>query len=407
MNPKRKAGSPVIVLAALFVISLFCSGCGEVFRPVANPVPLPGGDPQRVAHAIVLSANGADPGNIINLDVSGDTNIGTIPAGRNPVHATALLSFGQVYAANQNDDSVTTYSSLLLSNPITTISLPVGARPVFAASTEAAKVYIAESARARVGVIAVSLNALSTEVAVGNNPVALAETPDGKKLYCVNNADNSVTVINTTDLTVNPAPITVGSSPVWAAASSDGAWIFVVNQGSNTVSVISTASDTKVADIPVGAGPNFVFFDKTLKRAYVTSPAGNSLSILDASGAAPALMATAAVGGAPCSGAAPVSVVAIADGSRAYVANRDSNNVCVLSTLTNTFTKQVPLGTAPVSIAAAPDGTKVYTANSGSGDVSVILTSNDTELTKSDGITPARIPTGATSPTFVLVNPTS
>ena len=86
---------------------------------------------------------------------------------------------------------------------------------------------------------------LNPLIHVGNQPVALAETPDQKKLYAVNQGDGTVTAISLVDRTVAQT-IATGATPVWAVARSDSARIYVLNSGSGTVSAIDTATDAVV-----------------------------------------------------------------------------------------------------------------------------------------------------------------
>jgi YVTN family beta-propeller protein len=369
------------VLAGLLIPVLLMISCGDTFRPVANPLPGSGGDPQRLTMSVTVADNGGNPGTATNINVSGDTNIGQLSLGRNPVHAGLQSNF-RVFVANQGDDTLSQFSALQPQTAPVTITLPVGSNPVFAHSTEGANMYVAEPGTDMVGVIAG--NALQAEVAVGSNPVALAETPDGRKLYVVNNGSNDVSVMTTSDRTVS-GPIAVGSSPVWAVMSTDGALLFVVNQGSNSVSVIDTATDTNIATIPVGAGPNFAAYDQSLRRLYVTNRAGNSLSIIKADVTPPVeLVAPVSVAAAPCNGSTPVALTALPDGSRVYVANQGSNNVCVLSTTSNLFIRSIGVGTAPAAIGSSFDSTKVHVAHAGggtatdTGGTSVIRTVDDT-----------------------------
>jgi YVTN family beta-propeller protein len=407
MNLRGESGAASALLVAVFGLALFCSGCGEYYRPVANPVPQPGGDPQRTAHALVVSSNGSNPGTAVVIDVSGDTNVATFAVGRNPLHA-AFIS-GTDYVVNQGDNNINSFTLLGAGNPPNIISLPAGASPVFVAPAQS-KVFVAEPGRVppMVADIAATTNSLTTEVPVGNDPVALVATPDGTQLYCLNQADNSVSVIFPATDQVVP-PIAVGISPVWGAVSSDGSRVFVVNQGSDNVSVIDTATAPQNPPnpplLPVGAGPNYIIYQASLNRFYVTSPSDNSLSIInnnvDPNQCArnPSLcVQKVSLAGAPCNAQHPISVTALADGTRAYVADDATNSVCVLNTTSNTFTKSIPVGTAPVFIASDSNSTRVYTANSGSFDISLIQTSDDTTVKQSDGVHPLTICAGPTPP---------
>lgn len=56
----------------------------------------------------------------------------------------------------------------------------------------------------------------------------------------------------------------------------------------------------------------------------------------------------------------------------AYVANYGSNNVSVVSTLSNTVIATIPVGTKPFGVSVNPNSTLVYITNEGSNSVSVI-----------------------------------
>ena len=57
---------------------------------------------------------------------------------------------------------------------------------------------------------------VSDTITVGNGPVGVAVTPDGKHVYVANTGDNTVSVIDTATGAVS-ATIPVGTSPVRVA----------------------------------------------------------------------------------------------------------------------------------------------------------------------------------------------
>jgi hypothetical protein len=74
-------------LAAVFMLAALTvwTGCGDVFRPVANPIPGPTTDPRNFHIAVVVSQNAAgNPGSGMQIDVSGDSNVGTVNVGQQP-----------------------------------------------------------------------------------------------------------------------------------------------------------------------------------------------------------------------------------------------------------------------------------------------------------------------------------
>src|SRR5690242_17109720 len=193
-------------LLAVLALAVFAAGCGDVFRPVAVPITGPPGDPQATSFAFVVDQNApGNDGSALQINVPGDSAVFSTPAGVGPVHA-ALLPPGQsrIFIANRDDDTVTAYIPSFSTAPPITLSLASGSHPVFLATTETSKMYVAEAGTNKVGVINALQGALATEVTVGTTPVALAETRDGKKLYAVNQGDGTVSVIATaTDAVLN------------------------------------------------------------------------------------------------------------------------------------------------------------------------------------------------------------
>jgi YVTN family beta-propeller protein len=104
-------------------------------------------------------------------------------------------------------------------------------------------------------------NAIVANISLPNDsdPVALAFSPNGKRLYSVNQSSNNVSVIDTTTTPMTLVDtIAVGIRPVSADVTQDGKYVYVVNAGSNSVSVIDTTKtpNTVVDVIPVGNSPS-------------------------------------------------------------------------------------------------------------------------------------------------------
>jgi DNA-binding beta-propeller fold protein YncE len=329
----------------------------------------------------------------------------------------------------------------------------VPSSPVFVHTTENGTVYVANYSYGTVAAISTANNVVSTmapadpshSTSIQNpvpQPVALAETPDGKKLYMVNLGNSSVTSINTTDLSVNPIITNVNIiAPAWAVARADSARVYVLNSSSvlnsnsGTVSVIDTTTDTVLNSVP--AGPSikcvgqpqtcgFMLYDKTRTRLYVTNPASTKVVVLDASTDALNALASVDLTTAPNSvcggGCFPVSIAVLPDGSRAYVASYQlgtdpitgkasiSAGVTVFSTTANTITGTIALGSTDIdaanptgcgptvpplsappmrfrlSTAASADGTRVYVSSCDLGSTSIIDTFPSTAKADSLGL---------------------
>ncbi|HZZ16039.1 MAG TPA: hypothetical protein VFE08_08780, partial [Candidatus Sulfotelmatobacter sp.] len=152
----------------------------------------------------------------------------------------------------------------------------------------------------------------------------------------------SVSSLNTVDLSPNTVTGFTGITPVWVVARGDSQKVYVLTQGDGQLVTIDTATDSVTSSLPVGAGANFMFFDPTRNRLYVTNPATGILNIFSDTGgsndtptlltpqgiAIPGLNANTNPSCPGCSTSIPVSVTALPDGSRFYVASYQTAASC-------------------------------------------------------------------------------
>ncbi|MBS1853227.1 MAG: YncE family protein [Acidobacteria bacterium] len=392
--------------AALALLTV-CLSCGDTFRPVAIPVTQPPPDPSTFHYVVSLSVNGVtcnpstpssdsfcDRGASTRIDVSGDSNVGVAKLGPGPVHGMVTPNGAKIYVANSLEDSLSSYSPSDATT-VATVGLPAGSVPVFVHSTQNDTVYVANAGNNTVSAVATATNAVTSTIPVGSNPIALAETPDATKLYVVNQGDGTVTAVNVSDKTVSRT-IPVGASPVWAIARTDSKKVYVLNSGAGTISTIEPFTDTlsSTVSLGTGAGANFMRYDKTLNRLYVTNPGASTLTIVDVSGDTPVVLISVPVP------AAPVSVALLPNGTRAYVASyqingsTQSSQVTVIDTQTFAVRKtisfdDVTVSSLPtgcdtarfrVSIAAPSVSGRVYVSNCDAGYTAIIRTTDDTVI---------------------------
>jgi len=332
------------------------------------------------------SSDGTD----MHIDVTGDSGVGVVPLGINPVFLG--LASSRAFVINGGDSStpptVTVYTALLPQSPIvTTVTLPNAAgKPVAGATSSSGNIYIANNAANTVDVVTNSVLAVTSTVnlpAGDSGPVMIAGNSSNSQIFVINQGSGTVTQISTIDNTVVLPSITVGSSPVWGVMSSDGLFVFVVNQGSNNVSVIDTSLRTVIATVPVGASPNFAFYESKLKRLYVSNTAGGSISVIKADSIS-ATNPPVNLKNIPVTGGNPTSVTALSDGSKAYAAmgncpsappvnhltivnilpGCNGNLVSVIDAVGLREIRTIPVGTGPISISASSDASRVFVVNS-------------------------------------------
>lgn len=445
------------LLAATVVGTLLWMSCGEVYRPVVIPVSTTPPNSQNFHAVFGISSNiPPNPGTALEIDVSGDTNIGVANMGLNPTHAAVLPNNSRVFVASagsltpgdpdiisaftpaadssiavgitpanvfslpnvgpEQSAAITAISesgsvvtvTLSAAIPMATVGGPIvisgvsiggydgnftissvngntiqypatatgllataggtatvplptfcSYLPDFVATSQNTQVFVANygvengpnCAFASTDSV-VQLNVVNGAVAniaylpntgTAPHPVALSETPNGQHLYVVNQGNDTVVDLSPTDLSVI-ATIPVGTTPVWAVARGDNQRVYILSQGSGTLIPIDTGTDTILqsqTNLSVGVGANFLLYDPNLNRLYVTNPSTGQVFVYSATGGldlggtandTPKLLATISMTGganAPCSSAcSPVSVTALADGSRFYVASYRAESIC-------------------------------------------------------------------------------
>lgn len=388
-----------IFLAALLLV--FELGCGNQYRPVANPIITPGGQPQSAHFAWVLNYNpSGGAGTTTQIDVSGDTNTAVNTMGIGPVAEAFPFNSLALFVVNNGADSVSEYLPTL-SGAVTTINLLPGSHPVALASAQNTAMYVVNSgsnsacpSTGSLSVIKATTLVVTSTNCVGHNPIALAQAPPSGHVYVINQGDNSVTVFNPAGPSIVGTITTangLGQNPISVTASLDGNWIFVVTQGDGVspgvLDIISTSvtsacpSVTSVcASVPLGVGPTFSLIDTNLNRLYVVNTGDNTVSVFDSSNVNVSNMPPIPLLGTASVGTMPIGLTPLANGSLFYVLNSGSNNVTVVSA--NSFsaltTVTLPSGADPVYIASAPTSSKVYVADKGLSQTTIIQTSNNT-----------------------------
>lgn len=160
--------------------------------------------------------------------------------------------------------------------------------------------------------------------------------------------------------------------PAGLAVSPEGTRLVVADQLGNAVSVIDTGSGA-VQTVPAGSRPLAVVLSPDGKTAYVTNQGESSVSVVDISGAQPAVVRTFSVG------LHPNKAAITADGKTLYVANGDDDSVSAVDTASGQAAgislspyRDAPVGTNPIGLALDEKGGRLFVANSGNNDVAVV-----------------------------------
>src|SRR5689334_10120575 len=96
MSFRRVGGLAAVALAMMLWMS-----CGDIYRPVVIPIAITPPNSANFHAVFAISANAqANPGAALQIDVSGDTNIGEANMGINPTHAAIVPNNARVYVAS-------------------------------------------------------------------------------------------------------------------------------------------------------------------------------------------------------------------------------------------------------------------------------------------------------------------
>jgi YVTN family beta-propeller protein len=416
-----KASFKTMWLLSLGILVALAAGCNDTLRQFIVPVPSPSGDPGTLAHAITLSTNplpAGGNGSDMHIDVSGDSSVGIVPLGLNPVFLGKTSN--RVFIINKGGPSipptVSAYIALLPTSAVSTVTLPpTSLNPVAGATSSSGNIYIANSGSNNVDVISSTVFAVTATLPVGTEPVMIAGNAANNKIYVVNHGSANVTEISTIDNTVVKT-IPVGSQPIWAVMSTDGLFVFVVNQGDGTVTVIDTSLDIVLPCAPgpsclpnnsikVGTtatpSPNFAFYDPKLKRVYVSNTGEQSITVIKGNGfdlgSNPQVLPAKIADISPLSGS-PTSVTALSDGTRAYAAlgnctgvvnhltlpastgNCLGNLVSVIDVVGLRETGTITVGAGAISVDASSDASRVF-----------VISANDITTVRDD-VVPGALP---------------
>jgi YVTN family beta-propeller protein len=223
---------------------------------------------------------------------------------------------------------------------------------------------------------------LDRELAVGENPLAVAASPTRNEVYIVNGGapggQGSVSVIDAEKNAV-AATIPVHRLPVAIDVDKAGALAYVANAGSNTVSVLDLKARREVAVIGAGEEPMAAKISPDGKTLVIVNRRSNSVSIAD-----PAAHTVRAVFEG-CPGAS--DAVILPDSSKAFAACAGGHQVMAIALARagaagvaaepDRIETMMDVGRGPVQLALKPDGGELFVSNSLSNSISEVVTSTN------------------------------
>jgi uncharacterized repeat protein (TIGR01451 family) len=237
------------------------------------------------------------------INTATNTVVATVSVGTGPNNPAVTPDGTRLYVPNGSSDNVSVINTA--TNAVVA-TVAVGDDPRHLAITpDGTRAYVSNSASGNLSVIdtnpaSPAFHTVIATVATATFSRGIAITPNGARAYVavglgIFPGPDQVKVVDTNPAspTVHTvlATITVQSSPLAVAITPDGTRVYVVNNGSNSVSVISTATNTVTATLSPGAGDP--------QGIAITSDGAKVIDTNPASGAFHTVLATVALGSGP------------------------------------------------------------------------------------------------------------
>jgi len=297
-------------------------------------------------------------------------NTGSIPIIATITATPTATEFG--YIVNSSDKTVSIINTLT-NKVVSTIPIPAtGVLGSIAVNSDGTKAYILDSYGHKIFYISALTNQVLSSFQLGEtNPTYILESPDGSRLFVIDQGANRLSMYSTANNTYITS-IPVGNDPETMAISPDGTRLYIANWASKTVSVINTATLGIIATIDMTFySPQFITVSADGKRVYVTSNNGSNITAIDAN--TNTIIATN-----PIYGNGPAGLTISSDGSKIYIANQNSNDISVIDAATDKYLYSINIpfstGLNPINLSFSADGTSLYVINYDSNNVSVINT---------------------------------
>ena len=352
-------------LAATALATLLSLSCGQVYRPVVIPIATNPPNPQNFHAVFGISSNvTSNPGSVLQIDVSGDTNIGVANMGINPTHAAALPNNSRVFVTSAGSlipgdpDTITAFAPAASSTIATGIgNLTVFSLPNVGPNQSSAITAISEAINSNVVTVTLS-QAISLAAVGGQIVISGVNIPAYNGNFAITAVSGNGTTIQYSDCvnTVNGPVCTTGLP----ATSGGTATLPIPTFCSYLPDFVTTSQNATVYVANYGAeGGATCPFASTDSVALLnpTTGAVQNLAYLTPGGSGPAVH--------------PVAMAETPDAQNLYVVNQgDGTTPSTVMNLSPTDLSQlasIPVGINPAWVVARLDNQRVYVLTQGDG----------------------------------------
>jgi DNA-binding beta-propeller fold protein YncE len=222
--------------------------------------------------------------------------------------------------------------------------------------------------------IEVSSDTADSPIPLGKCPVYALLSPDNKRLFVLNRGDDTVTVINAQDNTLDACTPFVNQSGQTVTCHP------TLPLSTTAVTATGITPPNGIAGMIKTAGPVYAEYNSATAQLVVADYDGGTISVIDVSedeyGNDSATFGTTFT--IPV-GNNPASVTVLADGSRAYTANQTDQTVTIVTLSGHTVEKTLPIIGHPRTVVSTQNSQfgKVYVASPDSPYITILRTDLD------------------------------
>ena len=293
--------------------------------------------------------------------MSHSISIRTSPARRRAIFAVvSAFAIGAFFAMNFSAPPA-------ISAPATVVSVPLTGAGSVSVDPSGSRAYVLDAD----GLAVLDLRTDSLEANIPGVYGPVAFSPDGTRAYAPTD-DGNLAVIDTIDDSVIDSISLGGHFLTAVAITPDGSRLYVVDQQEWLILVVDLGSASVIStlgglDSPISS-PSAIAITPDGSRAYVVNY--STVSVID-------LASNEMVGDPIDVGREAGAIAMTPDGRRAYVVNQNDGTVSVIDTSTNEVTDTITVGGGVYAAAATPDGSHILVTNFYLGLVYVIDTASD------------------------------
>lgn len=222
--------------------------------------------------------------------------------------------------------------------------------------------------------IEVTTHTISNTIPLGVCPVYAVPSSDGKRLFVLNRGDDTITVINIPNNTLDQCSglVNQNGQPIVCHPT--------LPLSTSAVTATGITPPNGTAGMTATAGPVYAEYNSTTSQLVVADYDGGTISVIDVSldeygndSSTFGTTYTVAVGNNPA------SVTVLSDGSRAYTANQTDGTVSIVNLSSHSVEKTLTVVGHPRTVASTQNSTygKVYVASPDSPYLTILRTDLD------------------------------